>query len=71
MRSPKKGRPPVKSLAALGVIDCMRCEQSKSREGARPFYACWVCAECAVAVLSAAVEQPAGSEPRASHPRAR
>lgn len=49
MRSPKKGRQPRLTLADLAPqqqITCFWCRQPKPAEGAKPFRAHHVCADC-------------------------
>jgi len=46
MKSPKKGRAPKLTLADLGSVMCMVCEQQKPASGAAMFHSMHVCAEC-------------------------
>ncbi|ABM32323.1 hypothetical protein QRO08_16030 [Paracidovorax citrulli] len=48
MKSPTKGRPRLTfaDLADLAVVRCMVCYKDKPEEGARPFRAHSVCADC-------------------------
>ncbi|MFD2298361.1 hypothetical protein QRO11_12230 [Paracidovorax citrulli] len=45
MKSPTKGRPRL-TFADLAQIRCMVCDREKPAEGARPFRAHSVCADC-------------------------
>lgn len=46
MRSPRKGREPMRLQDLAKQIDCIRCDQKKPAAGARRFHACQVCADC-------------------------
>lgn len=45
MKSPTKGHRRL-TLADLGTVRCMVCDKDKTAEGARPFRAHHVCADC-------------------------
>ncbi len=45
MKSHTKGRPRL-TFADLATVHCMVCDKDKPAEGARPFRACHVCADC-------------------------
>lgn len=47
MRSPKKGREPMRLQDLAPAIFCIQCDQEKPAAGARRFRACHVCGECA------------------------
>lgn len=46
MRSPKKGREPMRLQDLAPAIFCIQCDQEKPAAGSRRFRACHVCAEC-------------------------
>ncbi|ATH11059.1 hypothetical protein CHL79_00745 [Delftia acidovorans] len=48
MRSPKKGREPMRLHDLAEAIFCIQCEQEKPAAGSRRFRACHVCADCSV-----------------------
>lgn len=47
MRSPKKGREPMRLQDLADAIHCIQCDQHKPAAGARRFHACHVCSDCA------------------------
>lgn len=47
MRSPKKGREPMRLQDLANAIHCIQCDQDKPATGARRFHACHVCSDCA------------------------
>lgn len=46
MRSPKKGREPMRLLDLADAIHCIQCDLDKPAAGARSFHACYVCSDC-------------------------
>ena len=46
MRSPKKGRQPMRLQDLAEAIDCIQCSKKKPASGARLFHACHVCGDC-------------------------
>ncbi|CAB5709343.1 Uncharacterised protein [Delftia tsuruhatensis] len=46
MRSPKKGREPIRLSDLAPAIVCIQCEQEKPAAGARRFHSWHVCRDC-------------------------
>lgn len=46
MRSPKKGRAPMRLQDLASTIDCIQCSKKKPASGSRLFHACHVCSDC-------------------------
>ncbi|AVS67892.1 hypothetical protein C8245_21445 [Paracidovorax avenae] len=62
MKSPTKDRPRL-TFADLATVHCMVCDKDKPAEGARPFRACHVCADCVRLVAQRAAARAAASAP--------
>ncbi|MFD1839098.1 hypothetical protein [Paracidovorax cattleyae] len=56
MKSPTKGRHRL-TFADLAKVRCMVCDRDKPAEGARPFRACHVCADCVRLVTQRAADR--------------
>jgi len=63
MKSPTKGRPARLTFADLATVHCMVCDKDKPAEGARPFRAHHVCADCVRLVAQRAATRASASAP--------
>ncbi|WP_416406555.1 hypothetical protein RCH27_08855 [Paracidovorax citrulli] len=61
MKSPAKGRPRL-TFGDLAEIRCMVCEKDKPAEGARPFRAHHVCADCVRVVAQRAAAREGAAD---------
>jgi hypothetical protein len=63
MRSPKKGREPIRLLDLAPAIFCIQCEQDKPATGARRFHSWHVCSDCSQKLAQLPSAQPSTAHP--------